>query len=101
MFTSLTLALVLSQVAFVSEISKEILSLILIVHNHIEDRREASALYELLTYYDELPDEVLEGGDECLQQWQEDHLVLKLRASFWGCGESMTWLIGSSSLVTE
>lgn len=57
---------------------------------------EAAALYSLLTYYEQIPDEVLEQGDEALRDWREKNPVYPERASVLGCVGAITWLIGSN-----
>lgn len=61
-----------------------------------ESNPEALAFYELFSYYEKIPNSVLESGDEALAQWQKDNPMPKPRASFWGCVGSLAWLIGSN-----
>ena len=49
------------------------------------------SLEDLLTYYESIPDDVLEQGDLALQTWQNTHGygMSPFRANFWGCAAAV------------
>ncbi|MDO4665359.1 MAG: hypothetical protein Q4A71_03995 [Actinomycetaceae bacterium] len=60
-----------------------------------EDENE-QAMYQLLNYYANIPDSVLENGDAALLDWQKRNPVPATRASVLGCIGAVTWLIVSN-----
>ena len=62
----------------------------------ISSDEDAKAIYQVLNYYEQIPDSVLEAGDDALGQWQAENPVYRERASVVGCIGAVTWLIGSN-----
>ena len=54
------------------------------------------AMYQLLNYYANIPDAVLENGDAALQDWQKQNPITTTRASVLGCIGAVAWLIGNN-----
>lgn len=57
------------------------------------------SLEDLLTYYESIPDDVLEQGDLALQTWQNTHGygMSPFRANFWGCAGAVAGVIATTA----